>query len=166
MRVSLVVAMGMNRVIGKAGRLPWHMPADLKRFKELTMNHVMIMGRKTYESIGEPLPGRVSVVVTRNKDFKAPIGNCGHAESLDAAIAIFESTLIDELFIIGGAQIFSEAIHKADRMYITLIQENFTGDTFFPEVEWLEWDLVSEIHHSKDAKNPHNYSFLVFDRKK
>src|SRR3990167_8704205 len=98
MRVSLIVAMGMNRVIGKDGKLPWHLPADLKRFKELTMNHVMIMGRKTYESIGCPLPGCISVIITRAKDYPIQSDSCGIAESLDAAIAMFRSTLVDELF--------------------------------------------------------------------
>lgn len=165
MRISLIVAMGMNRVIGKDGRLPWHLPADLQHFKELTMNHVMIMGRKTFESIGRALPGRVSIVLTRTKGWATPSGNCGFAESLDAAISMFQGTLVDEIFIIGGAQVYKEAIDKVDRMYVTLIHENFVGDTFFPEIIWSEWELVHRVDCAKDMKNPHDYSFLIYDRK-
>ncbi len=166
MRISLVVAMGMNRIIGKDGKLPWHLPADLKHFKELTMNHVMIMGRKTFESIGKPLPGRVSIVLTKTKGWTPPTGNCGFAVSLDAATYMFRSMLvIDEIFIIGGTQVYQEAIDKVDRMYITLIHQNFSGDTYFPEVDWYEWDLVSRTEGVKDQKNIYDHSFLVFDRK-
>ncbi len=164
MKISIIAAMGINRVIGKDGKLPWHLPADLQRFKELTMNHVMIMGRKTFESIGKVLPGRISVVITSNKDFV--VGeNCGHAESLSMAIETFRHTLIDEIFIIGGGQIYREAVSLADRMYITLIVENFVGDTFFPDVDWDDWELVGRNDHPKDQKNPHDYVFLVYDRK-
>jgi len=160
MRVSLIVAMDKNRVIGKNNRLPWRLPADLRRFKETTMRHALIMGRKTYESIGRALPGRKNIVLTKQKGFQ-PEG-CFTASSIEEAIAMAGTD--EEVFVIGGAQVFERALPLAHRIYLTLIEDEFDGDVFFPEFDdrlWVEKDRQS---FSADRENPFSYTFLVLDR--
>ena len=128
-RISLIVAMAMNRVIGIDNTLPWHLPADLKHFKALTMGHHIVMGRKTYDSIGRPLPGRTSVVVTRNRELK--IEGCIIGHTLDQAIAACNGD--DEIFVIGGAELYAQALPIADRLYITEIQKAVRGDAYFSD---------------------------------
>lgn len=157
--LSLIVAMDRNRVIGRNNQLPWHLPADLKHFKTLTMGHTMIMGRKTFDSIGRPLPGRVSIVITRNRAY-AP-ADVVVVYSLDEALAAAPHD--DEVFIIGGADVFREALPIAHRLYLTVIDHDFDGDTFLPEIG-SGWREVSREDHEPDAKNLYRYSFRTLER--
>jgi len=161
MRLSIIAAMSANRVIGSNNNLPWMLPADLKRFKNLTMGQPMIMGRKTFESIGQPLPGRTTVVITHQTDY-APTGVLV-AHSIDQALQMVARD--DEVFVAGGAQIYQQMLHRADRLYLTSIHEEFEGDTNFPEFEESDWQLISEEHQEPDEKNPYPYSFLVYEKK-
>jgi dihydrofolate reductase len=162
MTVSIIAAIGTNNVIGRDNQLPWHMPADLKRFKKLTTGHHLLMGRKTYESVGA-LPGRISVVITRSPDY-APAG-VAVARSLDEAIAKAESAGDAEIFVGGGQEIFRQALHRADRMYLTRVHAEPEGDTFFPEFDDVnEWHLTDAEHYEADERNPYPYSFLTYQR--
>ena len=163
MTVSIIAIVAANDVIGLNNQLPWHMPADLKRFKQLTMGHHLIMGRKTFQSIGKPLPGRINVIVTRNVDFN-PDG-VAIARSVDEAISKAEAAGDSEIFIGGGAEIYAQTLHRADRMYITRVHAEPEGDTFFPEFDDVnEWKLVDAEHFESDEKNKHPYSFLTYER--
>ena len=159
-RVSLIVAMARNRVIGRNNALPWRLPADLKHFKSLTMGHHMIMGRKTFESIGKPLPGRISVVVTRNSDYSMP--GIITANSLEAAISACGND--QEIFIIGGAELYRQAIHLADRIYLTEIEADIPGDAFMTEFERNLWQETSRTSHAPDEKNAYPYHFVVYEK--
>lgn len=159
--LSLIVAMSANRVIGREGRLPWHLPADLKRFRQLTTGHAIIMGRKTFESIGRPLPDRKNIVITRDRTWQQPGVTVAH--SLDAAVRLAGDD--DEVFIIGGANIFREALPKADTLYLTLVHEKIEGDVHLPEVDWSQWDRVEDQRHEPDAANPLPYSFRKYVRR-
>lgn len=141
--LSLIVAMGENRVIGVENRLPWHIPEDLKRFKKITMGHPILMGRKTFESIGKPLPGRTNIVITRNKDFRADgTVSCG---SLEEAIEwAMKAPGNDEIFVIGGAEIFRHCLDKADRIYLTIVKWPFAGDTYLPSYREEDYEILSE----------------------
>lgn len=161
MRLSLIVAVAENGAIGKQNDLPWHLPADLKRFKRITMGHPILMGRKTWESIGRPLPGRRSIVLSQSADF-APIG-CEVVPSLDAAMALCQES--DEAFVIGGARLFQLAAPMAHRLYLTRIHRPFDGDVTFPEWNWDEWTLVSNEHFPAEEPMNFAYSFQTFDRK-
>ena len=152
--------MANNRVIGAGNKLPWHISADLKRFKALTMGHHIIMGRKTFQSIGRILPGRTTVVVTRNTDFHA-----------DGAIVVndFDSALVKctgdtEAFVIGGERIFQSALPLADRIYLTKIDKDFEGDVHFPAIDMHDWRLIDrDVNH--DAEQNLDYAFVVYERK-
>lgn len=159
-RISLVVAMARNRVIGAYNALPWHLPADLTHFKALTMGHHIVMGRKTYESIGKPLPGRTSVVVTRNANFSAP--GVIVANSLEAAISACGND--DEIFVIGGAELYRQAIALADRIYLTEIDADISGDAHFTELDSKHWLETGRASHIKDEKNAYSYHFVIYDR--
>lgn len=161
--ISFIVAMDNNRLIGKNNDLPWHLPADLKYFKRITMGHPIVMGRKTFESIGRILPGRENIVITRNKDFSYE--GCTIFHSIDAFLDRIQSDESEEYFVIGGSEIFHALFPKADRLYITKINDEFEGDTYFPPFSLDEWELVSQEKGPKDEKNPFDYEFLVFDRK-
>jgi dihydrofolate reductase len=161
--ISLLVAMDRNRVIGKNNQLPWHLPADLAYFKKLTMGHTIVMGRKTFESIGRVLPGRENVIVTRNPSFTKE--NCIIIHSIEK-IKKLAAEKNDEIFIIGGAEIFKETLPFADRLYITKIEAEFPGDTFFPPFDESQWQLISCEKGPKDEKNPYDYYFLVYERKR
>lgn len=160
MRIAIVAAMGENRAIGLGNGLPWRMPADLKYFKSLTMGHHLIMGRKTFDTVGKPLPGRPTIVVTRQPDLA--IEGVTVVNSLDAALELVSE--MDEVFIAGGAEIYRLALEVADRIYLTLIHHSFDADTFFPAFDESQWRLVSRTDYAADEKNPHPYSFLIFDR--
>lgn len=160
--ISFLVAMDQNRVIGKDNKLPWHLPADLKYFKELTMGHPIIMGRKTYESIGKPLPGRENIVITRKKDYIAE--GCTIIHSI-AEIKELKEKRNDELFVIGGAEIFEQTFSIADRLYITTIEETFEGDTYFPDFNEADWVIVSEEKGVQDERNVYEHYFFVYERK-
>lgn len=160
--VTIIAAIGLNNALGKDNDLIWHLPADLKRFKETTSGFPIIMGRKTFESIGRPLPNRTNIIVTRNADYHQE--GCIVKRSLKEAV---ESVSNEEnAFIIGGAQIYNQAIEYglADRLDITLLQESFEADVYFPEFDKMEWKLISRKDFEKDEKNPHNYSFLQFKK--
>ncbi len=161
MTISIIAALASNSVIGRGNQMPWHLSADLKRFKALTMGHHLIMGRKTFESIGRPLPGRTTIVVTRQSDFSAP--DVVVAPSLDAALDLARGD--GEVFIAGGADIYEQMIHRADRMYLTRVHADFDGDALFPDFDDVtEWSLVDSEHHEPDGTNPLPYSFLTYER--
>jgi len=157
--ISLIVAMDEKRGIGIEGKLPWHLPADLRHFKSLTMGHHIIMGRKTYESIGRPLPGRIMVVITRNPAYQAE--GCLIAHSLEAAIEKARKSGEDEAFIIGGGQIFAEAIELADRIYLTLVHTFTNTDVFFPEMAPDHWEEIEAEEHHVDNKNLFPLTFKI-----
>lgn len=161
MKISLLVAISENNVIGKDNKLIWHLPADLKLFKDLTLGHHIIMGRKTFDSIGKPLPGRTSVIITRNKDYEMP--GCIIVNSLDQAISAARND--DEIFIIGGGEIFKDAMKVADKLYLTIVHEYFEGDTFFPAIDMNNWTELKRQKHLPDEKNKYSYSFCEFVRK-
>jgi dihydrofolate reductase len=160
--ISFIVAMDAKSAIGKNNELPWHLPADLAFFKKVTMGNPIVMGRKTFESIGKALPGRENVVVTRDRHYKAE--DCTIIHSVDK-ISEIERNANEEVFVIGGAEIFKETFPFADRLYITMIEEEFDGDTFFPPFNHEEWELKSRKKGPKDDKNPYDYYFLTYDRK-
>ncbi|WP_088006293.1 dihydrofolate reductase [Indiicoccus explosivorum] len=157
--ISLLVAHDSNRVIGKDNQLPWHIPEDLKYFKEKTMGKGIVMGRKTFESIGRPLPGRKNIVLTRKKDYEAPGAEVVH--SLDDGIRS-AAEQHQEIMIIGGAELFKETLPIADRLYVTYIDRPFEGDTYFPPYGKEEWTLVSSSEKHQTSGIP--YSFLVYER--
>jgi len=161
--ISIIVAMSENRVIGRAGALPWRLPDDLKRFKSLTMGHPMIMGRKTFESIGRPLPGRDTIVITRNPGWSRP--DVRTANSLAEAIALAGDGG-GEVFIVGGGEIYREAILDADRIHLTLVHAAIEGDAFFPVIDDDEWAVVDEAHHPADAGHPYAFTFRTLDRRR
>lgn len=162
MQVSIIVAMANNNAIGKDNKMPWHLPADLKHFRQLTTGHYIIMGRKTYESIGKPLPNRTSVIITRNTDYKAEGGVV--VESIEEALEKAKGAGEKEVFIIGGAQIYEQTISMANRIYLTKIDADFEADTFFPKLskEWKEAGKKEVF--SPDEKNAYTYSFLTLER--
>jgi dihydrofolate reductase len=158
MRLSAIVAMATNRCIGRNNTLPWRLPADLKRFKQLTLGHTLIMGRKTYESIGRPLPGRTTLVVTRQRDY-APEG-VQVAHSLEEALELARG---DEVFIAGGADLYRQTLERVRRLYLTRIDREYAGDTFFPELDLPTWRLLAEEHHPATDTTP-PFSFLTYER--
>jgi dihydrofolate reductase len=162
MRVSMIVAVSSNGVIGRDGGLPWYLPGDLRHFKRTTMGHHLIIGRRTWEELGKPLPGRTMVVVTRSRRFVAEGATI--VGSLERALETAAAD--DEPFIGGGAQIYRVALARdlVDRIYLTRIHAEVEGDTFLPEIDFDEWDLVSEERHEADEKNEFPYSFLVYER--
>jgi dihydrofolate reductase len=160
---SIIVAVSENNVIGRDNKLIWHLPADLKFFKSLTMGHHMIMGRKTFDSIGKALPGRTSIIITRNKDYKAPEG-CLVCYSLREALELSKERNETEAFIIGGSQIFNEAVLLADKVYYTEVKEALDGDTFF-HMDKNQWKEVKREEYSKDEKNQYDYAFVEYIRK-
>lgn len=161
MTISLLLAMDRNNGIGFENKLPWRLPADLKYFKETTLGHTIVMGRKTFEAIGsKPLPGRLNVVLTRDRGFEAE--GCETAHSLEETLERYGGE--DELFIIGGGEIFVKAMPYADKLYITVIDHEFQVDTYFPEVDAAEWRIASERPGVRDERNPYDYVFRVYER--
>lgn len=159
-RLSIVVAMTPQRVIGRHGQLPWHLSADLRRFKQLTWGHHIVMGRKTFGSIGRLLPGRTTVVVSRQPDLTIPGARIAHS----IAEAVQQCQADSEVFIVGGEQVYREAIPLADRIYLTVVHANVTGDTFFPELSQEQWLLTEQQRHQADEKNPYDYTFQIWKR--
>ena len=159
--LSVIVAVSENGVIGRDGDLPWRLSADLKRFRELTMGHHIVMGRATYESIGKPLPKRTSVVLSRDANYTvAEYPEIHTATSLDAALEIASGD--DEVFVIGGEAIFREALPRADRLYLTLVHADVEGDVHFPADGLSGWELSDSQRFEADGKNEHDYSFRVY----
>jgi dihydrofolate reductase len=159
MIVSAIVAISENRAIGKNNQLLWHLPADLKHFKDITSGHTIIMGRKTFDSVGKPLPNRRNIVVTRQA---ITIPGCEVVGSIDEALALCDGE--EEVFIGGGAEIYRTAMHRTDRIYLTIVHQHFEADTFFPEIGQNEWKEASHEDHQADHKNPFPYSFITLER--
>jgi len=165
MRVSIVVAMAANGVIGRGGKLPWHLPDDLKRFRELTMGHPIIMGRRTWESIARLLPGRQMIVVSRQPGFDTGVEGTQVASNLDEALEIARDLGDDEVFVIGGSQLYREALPRADRLYVTSIWAQIEGDTYFPEFALEDWvPAIEPQMHQADSKHAHIFCFNVLRR--
>jgi len=158
--VSLIVAVSSNGVIGREGKLPWHLPDDLKHFKAVTMGKPVIMGRKTWDSIGRALPGRRNLVVTRNSDFSAE--GCEIAHSLEEALALTEESA--EVVVIGGASLYAEALPRAQRIYLTEVNAHVGGDTRFPRLDRGGWKEVSREAHPADHRHAHAFSFVLLER--
>ena len=158
----MIAAMGKNRVIGKNNDMPWHLPADLQHFKKTTLGCPIIMGRKTYDSIGRPLPGRLNIILSRNVDLV--IDGCTVVNSLEDAMALAEKTGASEIFITGGAHLYNKFLENADRLYLTLIDEEFEGDTYFPNYTQLDWNEIERDEYQSDEKNPYDYTFVTLDR--
>jgi len=166
MPLSLIVAVAENNVIGRQGDLPWRLSADLQRFKRLTMGHAILMGRKTWESIGRPLPGRTSVVITRQVNYETGFEEVLVAKDLEQALILTEGADVagDQAIIIGGAGIYELALPQADRLLFTRVHAEVEGDVCFPKVDWSEWRLVEEEKCKQDEKNEYATSFQVFSR--
>jgi dihydrofolate reductase len=163
-KISLIVAKARNNVIGKDNQLVWKLSGDLQHFKRTTLGHHVIMGRKTFESMGRPLPGRTSIVITRNKEYQVPSPH-QVVHSLDEALKIVEEKGLEQAFILGGAEIFKQALPLTDEMIITEVDATPDGDTLFPSVDYSAWEKISEEGHPKDEKNEYNYTFVIYHRK-
>ena len=163
MNLSILVAVAENGVIGREGQLPWHLSSDLRRFKRLTMGHAILMGRKTWESIGRPLPGRTSIVISRQANYQSGHDGVLVATNLDEALAQVRRSVVeaDEAFIIGGAGIYEICLPRADRLLVTRVHAQIEGDVHFPQVDWNVWQLIEETDHAADDNNdyPHTYQF-------
>ena len=157
-KISIIVAMAKNRVIGKDNDMPWHLPADLQHFRKMTTAKPIIMGRKTYESIGRPLPKRHNIIVSRNSDYSQE--GCDVVGSLDEALRCAGD--VEEVMIIGGGFLYQQTIDQADKLYLTFIDLDVDGDTLFPSYEHLALKKVASAHHQKDEKNPYDYEFTEF----
>ncbi|MFK5958001.1 MAG: dihydrofolate reductase [Lutibacter sp.] len=158
--ITIIAAIAENNALGKDNQLIWHLPADLKRFKKVTSNHKVIMGRKTYESLGKPLPNRTNIIITRNTNFKAE--GCVIVNSLQEAI---EASKEDENpFILGGAEIYKQAIEIADKLDLTFVHHLFEADAFFPKIDTTIWKEISRENFKADDKNKYDYSFVSFKR--
>jgi dihydrofolate reductase len=164
MKLALVVAVAENGVIGRAGGLPWRLSTDLKRFKSITMGKPVIMGRKTWESIGKPLPGRLNVVITRDPDYRAE--GARMTGSLDEALAVAQrETEAEVVCIIGGGEIFREALARADRLHVTYVQAEVEGDAYFPPVDEADWEAVSSEDVPAGEKDVHPTRYVVYERR-
>ncbi len=155
--IKIIVATSKNNVIGDSNKLIWHLPADLKRFKEITTGHPIVMGRKTYESIGRPLPNRRNIIITRDEQYE--VDGCEVVNSIEEALLLTNN----DCFIIGGGEIYKQSLPIAQQIFMTIIDEDFDGDTNFPELD-KSWYVSSKVNHQQDEKNPHNYSFILYER--
>lgn len=155
--IKIIVAMSKNRVIGNNNQLIWKLSSDLKRFKELTTNNPVVMGRKTYESIGRPLPNRRNIIITRNTEYS--VEGCEIVSSLEEALLLTNN----DCFIIGGGEIYTQSLEVADKIYLTLVNKEFEGDTTFPELP-RAWYISKQEKFLADDKNPHNYSFIIYEK--
>lgn len=164
MIISTIVAVAKNRVIGRDNDIPWYLPADLKYFKKTTLNHHIIMGRKCFESIGRPLPKRTNIIVTRNPFFM--VSNALVVNSVNAGIEIARQNGEEEVFVIGGGQIYELSQSIWDRIYLTEVDIAVDGDVFFPVIDSEAWKEVSSDAHEADEKNPHSYTFKIYERRK
>jgi len=166
-RLSLMVAKASNRVIGRNNKLPWYLPNDLKYFKQVTFGKPVIMGRKTWDSLGKPLPGRTKIVITRQTDFQAEGAKV--VATLDEAVTLAENVAFiegqDEAVVMGGAEIYALALPKTDRLYLTEVHAEVDGDTWFPEYDTSEWKEIGREDFPAEGPNPYDYSFVVYERK-
>ncbi len=161
MKISIIAALAGNRAIGLSNKMPWHLSADLKKFKKITMGSPILMGRKTYESIGHPLPGRDNIIISRNPDYKQE--GCFVFDDIEKAITQFEQH--DEIFIIGGASFYKSMLPRADFLYLTQINKNFDGDVFFPYIDSKAWKEIEREDIADDPAVDFDYSFLVLERR-
>lgn len=159
--ITIIAAIDDNNALGKNNKLIWHLPEDLKRFKKVTSNHAIIMGRKTFESLGKALPNRTNIVITRNPNYKAK--DCVTVHSLQEALKLVEDD--DNAFILGGAEIYKQAIGLVDKLDLTFVHHTFEADAFFPEIDKTIWKETSRIDCEADDKNKYNYSFVSFHRR-
>jgi dihydrofolate reductase len=167
MNLSILVAVAENGVIGREGQLPWHLSSDLRRFKRLTMGHAILMGRKTWESIGRPLPGRTSIVLSRQANYQPGHDGVLVATNLDEALAQARRSVVevDEAFIIGGAGIYEMCLPRADRLLVTRVHAQIEGDVHFPQVDWNAWQLIEETDHGADDNNDYPHTYQLWQRK-
>lgn len=161
MLLSIISAMNHQNIIGLNNQLPWHLPADLQRFKHITMGNAILMGRKTFESIGKPLPGRQNIIITRQQNYQTTA--CDVADSLQSALQLVRNQ--KEVFIIGGADLYSQAIALVQKMYLSIIHHDFCGDRFFPDWNRNEWHIDAQEDFLPDEKNKYAYSFLTLSRR-
>ncbi len=162
MKLSLIVAMAQNRVIGQNKKMPWHLSADLKKFRQITMGSAIIMGRKTFEAIGRPLPGRHNIIVSRNEDYT--VEDCSVFQNIDDAVNSCRQQY-QEVFIIGGATLYQQTLQQADRLYLTQIHRDFVGDTYFPEIDQNQWTIQQKILVEDDPAVDFSYSFILMEKK-
>ena len=158
--ISIIAAMAKNRIIGANNAIPWHLPGELKMFKSITMGHHIVMGRNTWESIGRLLPGRTTVIVTRQREYR--VAGAVVAPTLDAAIAACGDD--EEIFVIGGGQLYAAALPIANRIYLTEVNAEVDGDTRMPEFDLTQWHAGQPTMYTADDKNPYSYKLTVFDR--
>lgn len=166
MTISLIAAVAKNRVIGKENDLPWRLPDDMKYFMQTTLGHHVLMGRKNYDSLPnkfKPLPNRTNIVVTRQSNFEA--SGCTIVSSIDQGIEIASKNDEKELFVIGGAQIYKQSLERADYLYLTEINAEIEGDTYFPNIESTDWEEVSRKHHGTDDRHCYSFDFVIYERK-
>ena len=163
MKISMIAAMAHDRVIGKDNQMPWHLPADLAHFKRVTLGKPVLMGRKTFESIGRPLPGRRNLVISRNPGYQAE--GIEVVGSVEAALALLAGNSVEELMVIGGGHLYAEMLPRADCLYLTRIDLAVEGDTRFPAFDDGQWQRVDCESHPADEKNPHPYSFETWQRR-
>jgi len=159
--ITLIAAAAENNALGKDNQLVWHLPNDFKRFKEKTSGHYIIMGRKTLESFPKPLPNRTHVIISRQKNYK--VAGCHVVNSIEKAIDICPKE--EEIFIIGGAEIYKQSIDFADKIELTRVHANFDADAYFPEINRNQWELILEEHHTKDEKHNFDFTFQTFVKK-
>lgn len=162
-KISAIVAMSENHVIGDDNQLPWHLPADLKHFKTITSGHPILMGRKTYESIGRPLPNRTNIIITRNASYEAP--GCIVVQSIHEAVERAAAIGSNEIFIIGGAEVYKQLLPNIERIYLTIVHDVFDGDAFFPEFNANDWIEKERARHDADENNEYAYSFILMERR-
>ena len=160
MKISVIAAMSENRVIGRDGSLPWHLPTDLARFKAITTGHTVIMGRKTFESVGQPLPNRRTIIITRNNDYQC--AGVFIAHSLDEALD--HAAREDEIFILGGEAVYRIALPRADCLYLTIVHATIEGDTYFPTLDFDDWKLVEDERYEVDDRHAYAFSFRRYER--
>ena len=158
--LSIIVAIARNRVIGADGGIPWHLPEELKRFKKLTLGHHIVMGRKTWDSIGRLLPGRTTVIVTRQRGYRVPGARVAH--SLDEAIAACGAD--DEIFVIGGAELYAQALPRAGRLYLTTVDAEIAGDTIMPEFNAHDWREVCAVSFAADERHRYSFRCVAYER--
>ncbi|MDP0588366.1 MAG: dihydrofolate reductase [Candidatus Endonucleobacter bathymodioli] len=167
MKVAIIAAVAENNTIGMKNKMPWHLPGDLKYFKTVTMGKPIIMGRKTFESLGKPLPGRVNIVISRDESYYHEDIRVVHSlsDALSLAVEIATTDGVDELIVIGGAEIFRQALPQAERLYLTRVHHSFEGDAFFPDFDDSQWQESSREDKCTDETSHLTYSYLVMDRK-
>ena len=171
MRIALIAAVARNGVIGRDGAMPWHLPADLRHFKQITLGKPVVMGRRTHQSIGRPLPGRANIVITRDRNYRAAGCTVVHSPeeaiaAADAAAASAGGDAADEIVVIGGGSVYAAFLPRAERIYLTRVDVEVTGDTRFPTLDPAEWHATSRREHPADAHNPYACTFLVLERRR